>query len=80
MAAAEVAFLSFLPLLAEPEPDFELPESLPEDELPELSLDLSEPEEPSPEEPSPDEPFDPFDPLAEAPAPTVLDPFRLSVR
>jgi hypothetical protein len=68
-----VAFLSFLSPPEEPDPDLELPESLPEEELPELSLDLSDPE------PSPDEPFDP-DPLAEAPAPTVLDPFRLSVR
>jgi len=67
-----VAFLSFLSPPDEPDPDFEPPESLPEEELPELSLDLSEPDEPSPDEP--------FDPLAEAPAATVLDPFRLSVR
>jgi hypothetical protein len=72
-----LSFLSDPPL--EPDPDFELPESLLEslleEELPELSFDL-----PSPDEPSPDEPFDPFDPLAEAPAATVLDPVRLSVR
>jgi hypothetical protein len=65
-------FLS--PLPPEPDSDFELSEELLE---PELSLDLSEPDEPSPDEPSPDEPFDP---LAEAPAGTVLDAFRLSVR
>ena len=70
-------FLSLLAPESEPEPDFELAESLPE-ELLELSLDLSEPDEPDePDEPSPDEPFAP---LAEAPAATVLDPLRLSVR
>ncbi len=65
-----MSFLSDPP--PEPDSDFELPESLPDEELPEPSFGLSEPDEPSPDEP--------FDPLAEAPAATVLGPLRLSVR